>query len=130
MENKKIWYYTCQYLKHVPGTKIGNAYGLSKRPDLKGEVDNNNDNQILIKEEWICSLAEIVIKGPEVEVLEKIKIARSKDEEVVRVVEKMKRMGVKVLQGDEWQIEGDLVLKEEKMYILKNEELRIEIIWL
>ena len=126
MENKKIGYYTCQYLKRVPETKIGKTDGLSKRPDLKGEVDNNNDNQILIEEEWICSLAEIVIKGPE----EKIKIARSKDEEVVRVVEKMKRMGVKVLQGDEWQIEGDLVLKEEKMYILKNEELRIEIIWL
>ena len=101
MENKKIGYYTCQYLKHVPGTKIGKTDGLSKRPNLKGEVDNNNDNQILIKEEWICSLAEIVIKGPEVEVLDKIKIARSKDEEVVRVVEKMKRMGVKVLQGDE-----------------------------
>jgi len=42
----------------------------------------------------------------------------------------MKRLGVKVLQGDEWQIEGDLVLKEEKMYVLKNEELRIEMIWL
>ena len=39
-------------------------------------------------------------------------------------------VGVKVLQGDEQQIEGDLVLKEEKMYMLKNEELRIEMIWL
>jgi len=27
-------------------------------------------------------------------------------------VEKMKKTGVKVLRRDEWQIEGDLVLKE------------------
>ena len=28
----------------------------------------------------------------------------------------MKKAGVKVLQGNEWQIEEDLVLKEEKIY--------------
>jgi len=42
----------------------------------------------------------------------------------------MKKAKVKVLQGDEWQIEGDLVLKEGKVYILENEELRAEIIQL
>ena len=40
----------------------------------------------------------------------------------------MKRAKVKELQGNEWQIEGELVLKEEKVYMLKNEELRAEII--
>jgi len=34
------------------------------------------------------------------------------------------------LRGDEQQIEGDLVLKEEKVYVLKNKELRVEIIQL
>jgi len=33
-----------------------------------------------------------------------------------------------VLRRDEWQLEGDLVLKEEKIYISKDEELRVEII--
>jgi len=33
-----------------------------------------------------------------------------------------------MLQGDEWQIEGELVLKEEKVYVLKDVELRAEII--
>ena len=42
----------------------------------------------------------------------------------------MKKAGVKVLRGEEWQIEGDLVLKEGKMYILKDKELRVEIIQL
>jgi len=35
-----------------------------------------------------------------------------------------------MLRGEEWQIEGKLVLKEGKVYILKNEELRVEIIQL
>jgi len=42
----------------------------------------------------------------------------------------MKRAEIKALRGDEWEIEGNLVLKEEKVYILKNEELRLEVIWL
>jgi len=39
-----------------------------------------------------------VIEGPKVDILEKIKIARSKNEEVVRVVKEMKKVGVKVLR--------------------------------
>jgi len=35
-----------------------------------------------------------------------------------------------VLQGEEWWIEGDLMLKEEKVYIPKDKNLRVEIIWL
>ena len=69
-----------------------------------------------------------MIKGSKVDILEKIKIARSKDEEVVRVVEEIKKVEVKVLREDKWQIEGDLVLKEDKIYVLKNEALRVEII--
>jgi len=42
----------------------------------------------------------------------------------------MKKAGVKELRGNEWKIEGDLVLKEGKVYVPKDEELRGEIIWL
>ena len=38
-----------------------------------------------------------MIEGPEVEILEKIKKARSKDEDVVRVVEEMKKAKMKEL---------------------------------
>ena len=55
---------------------------------------------------------EVVVEGPEVDMLEKIKRARSKDEDIVRVVEEMKKVGVRELHGNEWQIEGELVLKE------------------
>ena len=42
----------------------------------------------------------------------------------------MKKASIKKLQEEEWQIERDLVLKERKVYILKNEVLRMEIIQL
>ena len=42
----------------------------------------------------------------------------------------MKKAGVKVLQGDKWQIEEYLVLKEGNIYVLKDKELRVNIIWL
>ena len=42
----------------------------------------------------------------------------------------MKKAEVKAIQGKEWKMEGELVLKEGKVYIPKDEELRTEIIWL
>ena len=42
----------------------------------------------------------------------------------------MKKAGVKVLRGDEQQVDRDLVLKERKVYVPKNEKLRVEVIQL
>ena len=117
-------------LKHVLGTKIRKIDGLSRRPDWKVEVEKDNDNQVFIKDCWLHSLQEVVIEGLEVDIIEKIKKVRGKDKKVVRVVEKMKKAEVKVLQGDKWQLEGDLVLKKGKIYVPKDEELRVEIIQL
>ena len=107
---------------------MGKADGLSRRADWKVGIDKDNENQIFIKDHWIRNMYEVVVEGPEVDLLEKIKKARSKNEDVVRVVEKMKKTRVKELRGNEWKIEGDLVLKEGKVYVLKDEKLRAEII--
>jgi len=40
---------------------------------------------------------EVVIEGPKVNIVKKIKKARSKDEEVIRVVKEMKKVRVKTL---------------------------------
>ena len=42
----------------------------------------------------------------------------------------MKKVGVKILRDEELQIKENLVLKRGKVYVLKDKELRIEIIWL
>ena len=103
---------------------------LSRRPDWKIGVDKDNEDQVFIKNCWLHSLHKIVIEGPEVDIVEKIRKARGKDEEVVRIVEEMKKAEIRALRGEEWQLERDLVLKKEKVYVLKDEELRVEIIWL
>jgi len=52
---------------------MGKADGLSRRADWKVGTDKDNDNQVFIKDNWIRSVYEIVVEGPEVELVEKIK---------------------------------------------------------
>ena len=77
-------------------TKIGKANRLSKRADWKIGTEKDNENQIFIKDNWICSIQEVIVEKPEVELLEKIKKVRSKNEDVVssRGNEKGKSKGV------------------------------------
>ena len=88
-------------LKHIPGTKMGKTDRLSRRLDWKVGVEKDNENQVFIKDHWICNLYKVVIEETEVDILEKIKIARHKDKEVVRVVEEMRNVGIKVLRREE-----------------------------
>ena len=71
-----------------------------------------------------------MIEGAEEEIVENIKRSRERDDKVIKVVEEIKKMEVKVLRDNEWQIEKGLVLKKEKIYVPKDEKLRLEIIWL
>jgi len=84
-------------LKHVPGTKMRKIDRLSRRPDWKVGVKYNSNNQILIKKQWICTFTKVIIERSEVDIVENIKKAKSKNKEVVRVVEEMKKAGVKLL---------------------------------
>jgi len=94
-------------------------------------VERDNENQVMLKEEWLEVRAmEQLVEGPEEEIVKKIKEVRDKDEEVIKVVEEMKKARVKMLRNKEWQVEEGLVLKEGKVYVLKDEKLRVEIIWL
>ena len=65
--------------------------------DWKVSVEKDNDNQVFIKDNWIYSIQEVVIEGPKVDLVEKIKKARSKDENVVRVIEEIKKAEVREL---------------------------------
>ena len=80
---------------------MGKADGLSRRPDWRVGVKRDNNNQVFIKDCWLHSLYKIVIEGPEVNIIEKIKKARSKDKDVIKVVEKMKKARVKTLREEE-----------------------------
>ena len=80
---------------------MGKADGLSRRPDWRVGVERDNNNQVFIKDCWLHSLYKIVIEGPEVNIVENIKKARSKDKEIIKVVEEMKKARVKTLREEE-----------------------------
>ena len=83
----------------------------------------------MLKKEWLeVRVMEWLVEGPEEKIINKIKEARDKDEEVIKVVEEMKKARVKTLRDEEWQIEEGLVLKEKRVYVPKDEKLRVEII--
>ena len=60
--------------------------------------------------------------------MDKVRKCEMKDNEVVKAVEKMKQAGVKMLRDKEWRQEDVLMLKEEKVYVPKDEKLRAEVI--
>ena len=70
---------------------------------------------------------QLLIEEAEEEIVEKIKKSKKRNDEVIKVVKKAE---AKVLRNDKWQIKEGLVLKEEKIYILKDKKLRLEIFWL
>ena len=58
-------------LKHVLGIKMEKVDRLNRRLDWKVRVKKDNENQTLIKKQWIHSITEVVIERPEVDILEK-----------------------------------------------------------
>ena len=71
---------------------------------------------------------QLLIEGVKEEIIEKIKKSEAKNDKVINVVEEIKKARVQVLKNDEQQIENKLVLKKGKVYVPKNENLRLEII--
>jgi len=72
----------------------------------------------------------LLIERTEEEIIKKIEKLEAKDNEVIKVVEEMKKAEVKVLRNKKGQMENDLVLKEKKMYVSRDNKLRLEIIQL
>ena len=117
-------------LKHIPGSKMEKADSLSKRPDWKVGVERDNENETLVKLEWLevrrTETVEIVVEG--VNLLEQVRQSKVRDDEVVKAVEEMKRARVKILRDKEWREVNGVIYKEGKVYVPKNDKLRIEII--
>ena len=90
-------------LKHVLGSKMGKADSLSKRPDWEIGVEKDNENEMLVKPEQLevrrTEAVEIIVDG--VDLLEEVRKSKVKDDEVVKVMEKIKQAGIKMLRDKE-----------------------------
>jgi len=117
-------------LKHVLGSKIGKADSLSRRLDWEIGVEKDNEDETLVKPEWLevrkAEIVEIIVDG--VDLLEEVRKSKVKDDEVVKAVEEMKQAGVKMLRDEEWREVDDVMYKEGKVYVPKDDKLRAEII--
>ena len=64
-------------------------------------MERDNENQVILKKEWLeiraIEKGQLLIEEAEEEIVEKIKKSEVKDN---KVVEEMKRAGVKVLRND------------------------------
>jgi len=85
-------------LKHIPGKSMGKADRLSRRLDWQKGVEKDNEDQKLIKPEWIREAETMIEEG---NLKERIKKAQEGDEKVVKAVEELKRAGIKTLKDEE-----------------------------
>ena len=81
---------------------MGRADSLSRRVDWAEGIKRDNENQVMLKKEWLEVRAmEQLVEGLEEEIVKKIKEARDKDKKVIKVVEEMKKARVKTLRDEE-----------------------------
>jgi len=117
-------------LKHISESKMGKADRLSRRPDWVVGVEKDNKQQTLVKREWLeakrIRVVEVIIEG--INLLDKVRKCETRDDEVIKSVEEMKWVGMKMLRDEEWHQENSLMLKEGKVYVPKDERLRAEVI--
>ena len=66
-------------------------------------MEKDNEDEMLVKPEWLevrkTEAVEIIVDG--VDLLEKVRKSKVKNDKVVKVVEEMKRAGVKMLRDKE-----------------------------
>ena len=103
---------------------------LSRRLDWEVGVEKDNEDKTLVKPEWLetrrMERVEVIVEG--VDLLEKVRESKVKDNEVVKAVEEIKQAGVKMLRDEEWREVNSIMYKERKVYVPKDNILRAEII--
>ena len=90
-------------LKYILGSKIRKADSLSRRLDQEVGVGKDNEDETLVKPEQLkvreTERVEVIVEG--VDLLEKVKKSKVKDNEVVKAVKEIKQAGVKILRDEE-----------------------------
>jgi len=79
-------------LKHILGSKIGKADSLSRKLDWEARIERDNKDEMLVKPEWLkvrkMERVEVIVE--EVDLLEKVRQSKVKDNEVIKAVKEIK----------------------------------------
>ena len=89
-------------LKYVPESKMRKIDSLSRRLDWEIGVDKDNKNKMLVKSKQLIvrrtEKVKIIVKG--IDLLEKVRQSKVKDDEVMKAVKEIKQVGVKMKSGE------------------------------
>jgi len=77
---------------------MGKANRLSRRPNWQEGVEKDNEDQKLIKPEWIREAKIMIEEG---DLKERIKKVQKGDKRVVKAVEELKKAEIKTLKDKE-----------------------------
>lgn len=101
-------------LINKPGASMGKADALSRRPDHKRAVEDDNADVALLKPEFFAIRAlqqgHLLISGEEESLLSQIRRNKNRDEAVVKAVEELKKTNSKGLKSEEQALEQGLIL--------------------
>jgi len=79
-------------LKYVSGSRMKKADSLSRRPDWEIGVERDNEDETLVKLEWLevrkTKKVKVIVEG--MDLLKKVKQLKVKDDKIVKAVEKIK----------------------------------------
>ena len=93
------------------------ANSLSRCLDQQVRIERDNKNRVLVKKEQLevrtIQVIKVVIKG--IDLLEKIRKLEAKDDEIVKAIEEIKQVDIKMLRDKKWQEENKLMLKDKKV---------------
>jgi len=65
----------------------------------------------------VRKIEKVKVIVEEVDLLEKIKQSRVKNNKVIKAVEKIKQAKVKILRDEKWREVNNVIYKERKVYI-------------
>ena len=88
-------------LKYILESKIEKTNSLSRRLNQKVGIERGNKNEMLVKPEQLkvrkIKRIEVIVEG--VDLLEKVKQSKVKNNKVVKAAEEIKQAGVKILRA-------------------------------
>ena len=76
----------------------------------------------------VCNTEKVKVIVEGVDLLEKVKQSKVKNDKVIKAIEEMKQARVKMLRDEEWKEVDNIIYKEKKVYIPRDKKLRAEII--
>ena len=82
----------------MPGSSMERVDNLSRYLDWQVGVERDNEDRVLVKKEQLeikaIQVAEVVIKR--IDLLEKIRKSKAKDDKIIKAVKEIKQAGVKI----------------------------------